>query len=70
MATTRHNPMPRLFIAALLPLVLTGCYEDPVFSTHTPGDYQGKSDSTAIMHPDAEQRAALLERFRAVQTDR
>ena len=61
----------RLIPVLLLPaLLLTGCYENPAFTTHKPGEYQGKPDSDTIMHPSAEQQAALLERFRTVQTDR
>lgn len=49
---------------------LAGCYESSNVVLHKAGKYKGKSDSAAIMHSTDEQRAALLERFRQVQTDR
>lgn len=56
--------------AAVLPLLLAGCYEAPSVTMHSPGAYQGKADSAAIMHPSDEQRSALVQRFRDIQTDR
>ena len=48
----------------------SGCYESADVVLHSPGEYSGKRDSAAIMRPTEERQAALLERFRAVQTDR
>lgn len=58
-----------LFLIALM-MPLAGCYESPDVVMHSPGEYRGKPDSKTIMHPTEEQRTALLERFRAIQTDR
>ena len=62
--------LTRLALALALAALAGGCYEKPSVTTHSPGKYTGKRDSAAIMHPTDEQRSALAERFRAIQTDR
>lgn len=59
-----------LCLGAVAAGALSGCYESPDVVLHEAGQYKGNPDSAAIMHPTDEQRAALTERFRAVQTDR
>jgi hypothetical protein len=56
-------------LALALP-ALAGCYEDSSLKTHSPGVYQGKPDSRAIMSPNEAERAALRVRFKQTQTDR
>lgn len=51
-------------------LLLSGCYESSDVKIHEPGQYKGKTDSTAVMQPNDDQLAALRERFKTVQTDR
>lgn len=49
---------------------LTGCYESPDVTVYEPGVYKG-SDDPLLDKITAEQRQEqLVERFRAVQTDR
>ena len=49
---------------------LGGCYESGSVTVHKPGMYQGKEDPLLQKQRNAEANAALVERFKLVQTDR